>query len=55
MYKSKVELVLITPFNLYSELDSISVSASGLSSSPVSYCYDLRILELVKKTDLILG
>jgi len=55
MYKGKVEPVLVTLFNLYSELNSISVSASRPSSSPVSHCYDLRILELVKKTDLILG
>jgi len=55
MYKDKVEPVLVTLFNLYSELNLISISASGPSSSPVSHRYDLRILELVKKTDLILG
>jgi len=44
VYKNKVELILFSPLDLCSELKSISMSASGLSSSSISHCLLTTIL-----------
>ena len=38
VYKGRVELVLVSFLDLYLLLDSILLSASDLSSSPILHC-----------------
>ena len=66
MYRGKAKPVLVSFSELYSKLESISVSISGLSSSSTShwlqttwstnyYCYDLKTLVLANEKNLVYG